>query len=87
MASGGYPGNYQTAKTIFGLEQVNQMDNVMVFHAGTCQRENQVLTSGGRVLGVTAVGDSLPAAKRRAYEAAEKIEFDGRYFRRDIGPI
>jgi phosphoribosylamine--glycine ligase len=87
MASGGYPGNYQTAKTIFGLEQVNQMENVMVFHAGTCQRENQVLTSGGRVLGVTAVGDSLPAAKRRAYEAAEKIEFDGRYFRRDIGPI
>jgi phosphoribosylamine--glycine ligase len=87
MASGGYPGNYETGKTIVGLEQIDQMDDVIVFHAGTQRRENRILTSGGRVLGVTAVGDTLLAAKRRAYGAVGKIEFDGSYFRRDIGSI
>jgi phosphoribosylamine---glycine ligase len=87
MASGGYPGKYSTGKTIVGLENVGQMDDVMVFHAGTKTGENRILTSGGRVLGVTAVGANLLAAKRRAYDAVNKIEFDECYFRRDIGAI
>ena len=87
MASGGYPGNYKTGKTVVGLEQIDQMDEVIVFHAGTQLRDNRVLTTGGRVLGVTGVGDTLLAAKRRAYDAVNKIEFDGSYFRRDIGSI
>ena len=85
MASGGYPGKYSTGKTIVGLEDVRQMEDVTVFHAGTKTSEDRILTSGGRVLGVTAVGDSLLAAKRRAYDAVDKIEFDECYFRRDIG--
>ena len=87
MASGGYPGKYSTGKTIVGLEDVRQMEDVTVFHAGTKTSEDRILTSGGRVLGVTAVGDSLLAAKRRAYDAVDKIEFDECYFRRDIGAI
>ncbi len=87
MASGGYPGNYESGKAIVGLEQVGQMDSVLVFHAGTRPQGEQIITSGGRVLGVTAVGDTLLAAKRRAYDAVSKIEFDGSYFRRDIGSI
>jgi phosphoribosylamine--glycine ligase len=87
LASGGYPGDYKTGKTIVGLERADQMDDVIVFHAGTRLRENRILTSGGRVLGVTAVGDTLLAAKRRAYDAVAKIEFDGSYFRHDIGSI
>lgn len=87
MASRGYPGSYKTGKAIVGLELVDQMEGVTVFHAGTQLRENRVVSSGGRVLGVTAMGDSLLGAKRRAYDAVEKIEFDGRYFRRDIGSI
>jgi phosphoribosylamine--glycine ligase len=87
LASGGYPGVYKTGKTIVGLEHADQMDDVIVFHAGTRLRENRILTSGGRVLGVTALGDTLLAAKRRAYDAVAKIEFDGSYFRHDIGSI
>jgi phosphoribosylamine--glycine ligase len=87
MASGGYPGSYKTGKTIFGLDQVNQMADVAVFHAGTQLLDNRVVTSGGRVLGVTAFGETLSAAKRRAYDAVHKIEFDGSYFRRDIGSL
>jgi phosphoribosylamine--glycine ligase len=87
LASGGYPGDYKTGKTIVGLEHADKMDDVIVFHAGTRLRENRILTSGGRVLGVTAVGDTLLAAKRRAYDAVAQIEFDGSYFRHDIGSI
>jgi phosphoribosylamine--glycine ligase len=87
MASSGYPNHYETGRRIVGLEQAEQMEGVTVFHAGTCQHENRIITSGGRVLGVTAIGDTLSAAKRRAYDAVEKIEFDGSYFRRDIGSI
>jgi phosphoribosylamine--glycine ligase len=87
MASGGYPGKYAIGKTIVGLEDVRQIDGVTIFHAGTQASENRIFTSGGRVLGVTAVGDTLMAAKRRAYDAVDKIEFDGCYFRRDIGSI
>ena len=87
MASAGYPGDYKTGKTILGLEKVEQVEDVKVFHAGTERRGDRILTSGGRVLGVTAIGDTLSAARKRAYEAAEKIEFDGSYFRHDIGSI
>jgi phosphoribosylamine---glycine ligase len=87
MTSGGYPNDYKTGKTVLGLEQTDSMENVVVFHAGTRRCENRILTSGGRVLGVTAVGDTLLTAKRRAYDAVDKIEFDGKYFRRDIGSI
>jgi len=87
MASAGYPGDYETGKTIVGLEKVEQVEDVKVFHAGTERRGDRILTSGGRVLGVTAIGDTLSAARKRAYEAAEKIEFDGSYFRHDIGSI
>jgi phosphoribosylamine---glycine ligase len=87
MASSGYPNRYETGKRIVGLENAERMDGVTVFHAGTRQREDRIITSGGRVLGVTAIADTLSAAKRRAYDAVEKIEFDGSYFRRDIGSI
>jgi phosphoribosylamine---glycine ligase len=87
MASGGYPGKYSTGKTIVGLENAGQMDDVTVFQAGTKASENRIFTAGGRVLGVTALGDNLMAAQRRAYEAVDKIEFDECYFRRDIGTI
>jgi phosphoribosylamine--glycine ligase len=87
LASGGYPGSYKTGMAITGLERVDQMEEVTVFHAGTQVRENQIITSGGRVLGVTALGETLAAAKRRAYDAVGKIAFDGSYFRRDIGSI
>jgi phosphoribosylamine---glycine ligase len=70
-----------------GLENVDQIDEVKVFHAGTRRHGDRTLTSGGRVLGVTAVGDTLLAARKRAYEAVDKIKFDGSYFRRDIGSI
>jgi len=87
MASSGYPNHYETGKRIVGLEQAEQVDGVTVFHAGTRWHENRIITAGGRVLGVSALGDTLPAAKRHAYDAVEKIEFDGSYFRRDIGSI
>jgi phosphoribosylamine---glycine ligase len=87
MASGGYPGSYKIGKTIVGLDQVNQMADVAVFHAGTKFLDNRIVTSGGRVLGVTAFSETLSAAKCRAYDAVHKIEFDGRYFRRDIGSL
>jgi phosphoribosylamine---glycine ligase len=87
MASAGYPGSYQIGKAIVGLEAVEKLPEIMVFHAGTRLSENRVLTSGGRVLGVTSLGATLGAAKRRAYDAVEQIEFDGNYFRRDIGSI
>ncbi len=84
LASQGYPGAYETGKPIGGLASVTQPD-VFVFHAGTKSGPGgETLTSGGRVLGVTALGDTLAAARARAYEAAACITFEGCYFRRDI---
>jgi phosphoribosylamine--glycine ligase len=84
-ASGGYPGAYQKGRVISGVEQIAQPDTV-VFHAGTHRAEDgQLLTSGGRVLAVTGLGDSLTEALRRAYAGIELIQFDGIYYRRDIG--
>ncbi len=84
MASGGYPGDYQKGKVITGLKEAAQLDDVVVFHAGTKLCDQGVVTSGGRVLGVTAVGSTVAAAKARAYEAVDRIQFEGAYCRRDI---
>ena len=84
MASGGYPGDYQKGKTITGLQEARKIDDVMVFHAGTRQQNGEIVTSGGRVLGVTALGRTIAEAKAKAYQAIDKIHFDGVYFRRDI---
>jgi phosphoribosylamine--glycine ligase len=84
MASGGYPGKYETGKPIAGLDEVSRMPDVKVFHAGTRLDNGRVLTDGGRVLGVTALGDTLAHAKKRAYEAVHKISFKGMHFRTDI---
>ncbi len=85
LASGGYPEKYETHRIIAGLAEAGRLENVLVFHAGTASAGERVQTAGGRVLGVTALGDNLSSARRRAYDAAERIEFDGRYLRRDIG--
>jgi phosphoribosylamine--glycine ligase len=85
MASGGYPGSYPKGKVIEGLDAVAQMPGVKVFHAGTTLQQGRVVTSGGRVLGVTAWAQSLEAARGLAYEAVGKIHFEGAQYRRDIG--
>jgi len=85
MASGGYPGPYEKGKVISGLGDAGKIDGVKVFHAGTRIRDNQVVTSGGRVLGVTAVGGDLKAAIDKAYRAVSLISFDGAHYRKDIG--
>ncbi len=84
MASGGYPGNYAKGKPILGLAQAATLPNVKVFHAGTARAGDSIVTNGGRVLGVTALGKDLKAAQAAAYAAVEKIQFDGAQFRRDI---
>lgn len=84
-ASGGYPGGYKTGFPITGLEEAATLPGVAVFHAGTALSDGRIVTSGGRVLGVTAVGDDLKQALARAYEAIDKIHFEGMFFRRDIG--
>jgi phosphoribosylamine--glycine ligase len=84
MASGGYPGSYAKGKSILGLTETAMLPNVKVFHAGTAKSGNQIVTNGGRVLGVTALGRDLKAAQTAAYAAVEKIHFDGAQFRRDI---
>jgi phosphoribosylamine---glycine ligase len=84
MASGGYPGSYPKGKVITGLDEAAKLPNTKVFHAGTASKDGQIVTNGGRVLGVTALGKDLKAAQAAAYAAVEKIHFDGAHFRRDI---
>jgi phosphoribosylamine--glycine ligase len=84
MASGGYPGDYEKGKPITGLSEAGELEDVVVFHAGTKQQDGNVVTAGGRVLGVTALGSDVAAAKARAYEAVDRIQFEGAYCRRDI---
>lgn len=84
LASGGYPGKYDTGKAIRGLEQVTDREGVVVFHAATRDRDGGLETSGGRVLTVTAIGADPDEATRRCYGAVEAIRFDGRHFRTDI---
>jgi phosphoribosylamine--glycine ligase len=85
LASGGYPGAYEKGFPIAGLDQAEALDSVNVFHAGTRRDGEQIVTQGGRVLGVTALGADLPAALERAYQAVDTIQFQGKTFRRDIG--
>ena len=84
MASEGYPGSYEKGRTIRGLEDAADVPNVKVFHAGTAQHGDQIVNDGGRVLGVTALGDSIPAAKLSAYQGVKCIRWDGAWCRKDI---
>lgn len=84
MASGGYPKSYPKGIEITGLTN-GQLDGVTVYHAGTKLQDNELVTSGGRVLGVTALGDTLENALKKSYDAVEKIHFEGAHYRRDIG--
>jgi phosphoribosylamine---glycine ligase len=87
MASAGYPGKYEIGKWISGLDKAARLSDVQVFHAGTRGVNNEVVTAGGRVLAITALGSSLEAARTRAYEAVSRIDFEGCHYRRDIGLI
>jgi phosphoribosylamine--glycine ligase len=84
MASGGYPGKYQKGKVISGLERLERMKDVMAFHAGTKLQDNKIITSGGRVLGITAWDETISKAKERAYKGAKEIYFEDMYYRKDI---
>ncbi|MCX5700667.1 MAG: phosphoribosylamine--glycine ligase [Candidatus Omnitrophica bacterium] len=83
--AGGYPGKYETGKEIFGLEDLDKMNDVIVFHAGTKFQANKIVTSAGRVLGVTGLGDSIKNAIDNTYAAVQKLSFEGMHYRRDIG--
>jgi len=85
LASVGYPGKFQTGKEIFGLNEAGQIADVKVLHAGTRREGEKIVTGGGRVLGVTATGNTTEAALQKAYEAVGKIGFEGMHYRRDIG--
>jgi phosphoribosylamine--glycine ligase len=85
MASRGYPGDYEKGKAISGLKEVSQMENVFVFHAGTAFQDDQVVTNGGRVLGVTGLGKDISSAIERTYQAVKKISWNGVHYRTDIG--
>ena len=84
LAAGGYPESYAKGKVITGIEDANS-DSVKVFQAGTALADNQLVTSGGRVLCVTALGDSVTQAQETAYAAVNKISWDGMFCRTDIG--
>ena len=84
MASGGYPASYKKGIPITGLKDAEAMADVAVFHAGTKAEDGKILTNGGRVLGVTAMAESIPAAQQKAYDAVEKIHFAGEHYRQDI---
>ena len=83
LASGGYPGNYEKGKVITGLDNIS--DDIIVFHAGTKNENNQIVTNGGRVLNVCALGNSLDDVRDKIYQEIEVINFEGKYCRKDIG--
>ncbi|MEG1434261.1 MAG: phosphoribosylamine--glycine ligase [Gordonibacter sp.] len=86
LASDGYPGPYEKGKVILGIEEAEQLEGVTVFHAGTTTNyDDELVTAGGRVLNVTALGDSFEEARERAYEACDLINFEGKQYRTDIG--
>jgi phosphoribosylamine---glycine ligase len=85
MAAGGYPGSYQKGKPIDGLGRAAEMEDVFVFHAGTTRQEEKIVTAGGRVLGVCALGSDIRQAVDRAYAAVDLIRFDDAHYRKDIG--
>jgi phosphoribosylamine--glycine ligase len=84
LASGGYPDEYETGFEVKGLREAVGVEGALVFHAGTAQRRGRVVTSGGRVLSVGALGDDIAEARTRAYEAVSRISFEGMLFRTDI---
>jgi phosphoribosylamine--glycine ligase len=84
-SSAGYPGSYRTGFAITGLSGAGRVPGVQVFHSGSARLGSQIVTAGGRVLGVTAAARSLEEALDRAYQAMAEIEFEGMYYRRDIG--
>ncbi|MBW6469478.1 MAG: phosphoribosylamine--glycine ligase, partial [Coriobacteriia bacterium] len=86
LASGGYPGDYDTDMAISGIDRAEQVPGVIVYHAGTrLAGDGRLLTSGGRVLNVTALGPDFASARERAYEGVAAISFDGMFYRSDIG--
>ena len=84
LTSGGYPDKYETGKPISGLDEVAKLDDVQIFHAGTKRVNGKIVTAGGRVLAVTALGPTIDAARTSAYEAVSRIHFEGCHYRRDI---
>ena len=87
LASGGYPGKYETGKSISGLDEAAKLDRLQIFHAGTKQLNDEIVTAGGRVLAVTALGSTIAEARSRAYEAVARIHFENCHYRRDIALI
>jgi len=85
LTSGGYPGKYETGKLISGLEEVENLENIVVFHAGTKFMDGQIVTNGGRVLNVCSTGSNLAEAMDNIYEAISLINFEGMHYRKDIG--
>ena len=85
MASEGYPGSYEKGKLITGLEKLAQMQDILAFHAGTQRDDDSYITSGGRVLGVTAFGDDIKSAIERVYQLIDIINFENSFYRKDIG--
>jgi len=87
LASAGYPDDYEVGKEIYGLDEVKKMEDIILFHAGTKKVDGKILTSGGRVIGVTAIGEEndFEGTIKKVYSAVEKIKFDGMHYRKDIG--
>ena len=86
LASEGYPGSYEKGKVILGIDEAEQIEGVTVFHAGTSRNfDDELVTSGGRVLNVVALGDSFEEARECAYDAVDLINFEGKQYRTDIG--
>lgn len=85
LVSGGYPGSYAKGKTITGADAADSDPDTIIFHAGTALRDGQLVTSGGRVMALSSYGDTLQQALGRSYAMADKVDFDGKTFRRDIG--
>jgi phosphoribosylamine--glycine ligase len=84
LCSEGYPGSYPKGREISGVEEAGREPGVVVFHAGTRREGGRLLTAGGRVLNVTALGTDIPSARERAYAAASRIRFQGMQYRKDI---
>jgi phosphoribosylamine--glycine ligase len=84
-ASGGYPGEYRTGFPVAGIDEAERVPGVVVFQAGTAMRDGRLVTAGGRVLGVTATAEDLPAAVDLAYRGVDRLGFEGMHVRRDIG--
>lgn len=85
LASGGYPVEYEKGFEIKGLDEIKKYDNIVVFHAGTAEKDGKLVTNGGRVLGITGIGNDINEAIKTAYEGVEIVDFDKKHFRTDIG--